>query len=486
MKKSIPGPKALVPGLSGVLALARFARDPLSRMGALFERYGDVFVLCEGDRTRVFSSHPECRVSVFGRGAAFARRVELDSLTFHRSGLSGRVVPRGRTDARHARMEEWGTGLFVVNDDEHARHRRLLAPAFGRKSVEGWIPAMVEITDRVARGWHEGQRVDMREAMMEIALRIATRAFFGEEMSSDSALARAQEASLRALISPGVMTLPFDLPGLPYRRFLDDVVGATDEIRRIVALRRQEGASGSDLLSKLIRAAASDEIGMSDAQVVGHAGVTFAAGHETTANALAWTLFFLAQHPEVAAAAVDEVSSVLRGADPTLADLGELPVLDRAIFESLRLMPPAPWTSREAVRSTELCGYEIERGTEVIVSIYHTHRDPDVWSDARRFEPRRFEACDPNPYEYNPFGGGPRTCIGRRFALTEMRVVLAMLLERFRFEPCPRTPIDPSVSITTSLRHGLPMTLRKPDQDWERGWSRAPGRIHRYVDLRQD
>ena len=129
-----------------------------------------------------------------------------------------------------------------------------------------------------------------------------------------------------------------------------------------------------------------------------------------------------------------------------------------------------------------MLGYELEPGTELIPAIFHTQRMPEIWPEPAVFRPERWEAAEPSPYEFNPFGGGPRMCIGRNFAMMEMRLLLSLLLSRFRFEPCAAR-VDPCVSITMSLRSGLPMRVRKADGEWARGWSPAQGDIRRYVDL---
>jgi cytochrome P450 len=453
-------------------------------MRELFDRYGDVVALDRRGDTRIFSSREVCRGTVFGRGPGFLRAVELDPEIYHRSALSGRLFPHGRFDARRDRLRDWGTGLFAVNGEEHARHRKLLNPAFSRGRIEGWIPTFAEIALRIADTWEDGQQIDVHEAMKEMTLRMATRALFGQELGSGSRLATSARDSFSAVISPGVLAAQLDLPGLPYRRFLDDVVAFSDEGHRLLAERRAEGATGADLLSSLIREADADATGLSDRDLVGHAGVLLVAGHETTAFALTVALLLLSQHPQVAAAVADEVQAALRGGVPEAARLRAMPLLEGVILESLRLLPPAPWTARETSRPTTLLGFDLEEGTEVIPAIFHTHRMPELWPEPDAFRPERWAAAAPTPYEFNPFGGGPRMCIGRNFALMEMRLLLALLLGRFRFEPC-QARVDPCMSVTMSLRSGLPMRIRKADGAWEQGWAPVRGDIHRYVDLRR-
>ena len=484
MTLSAPGPSGGLPWLGPNLAKLRFARDPLGRMSELFEQYGDVVSLARSGGTQIFSSHPNCPGTIFGRGPEFLRAVELDHKALGRSATSGRLFPHNKTGPRNQALREWGTGLFAVNEDEHAHHRRMLSPPFSRASVEGWVPAFAEVTGRIASSWELGEVVDIHDAMKDITLRIVTRSLFGEELGRASALAIAQEQSLLAMISPGVLAARVDLPGFPYRRFLDHAVTLSQEAHELVARRREEGADGPDVLSTLIRASAGNSDGMTDAQIVGHAGVMMAAGHETTAFACSFVLFLLSQHPAVASDVVDEIKSVLRGATPGPAELRSMPLLENVILEALRLMPPAPWTAREASCQTSILGFDLEPGTELVPSIFHTHRMPEYWPDASAFKPQRWEAPQPSPYEFNPFGGGPRMCIGRNFAMMEMRAILSFLLSRFRFESCSEVPIQPYVSITMSFQGGLPMRVESADSSWEDGWKPVPGDIHRFVDLR--
>lgn len=477
MSLSVPGPISRLPGVGPALAVLRFARDPLERMEELFTRYGDIVSLDRRGGTRIFSSRETCRGTIFGRGPEFLRVVELDGTSFHRSATTGRIFPRGEADSRRDKLRECGTGLFAVNGAEHARHRKSLSPAFSNRNVEEWIPAFSEIALRTADSWQESQEIDLYDELKDITLRCATLSLFGRELGLTSPIAVAAEETLRALISPSVLFAQWDLPGFPYRGLLDNVGKFSEEAHNIVAQRRSEGARGNDLLSILIR-----QTGLSDREVVGHAGVLLAAGHETTAFAITIALFLLAQHPEVASHVAEEVHGTLRGGIPSPDDLRSMPLLERVINESLRLLPPAPWTARETSRRTSVLGYELETGTELVLAIFHTQRMPEIWQEPTCFRPDRWESTTPNPYEFNPFGGGARTCIGRNFAMMEMRLLLSLLLNRFRFELSP-TPVDLSVSITMSLTSGLGVRVRKADGNWKRERSPASGNIHRYVTL---
>jgi cytochrome P450 len=159
-------------------------------------------------------------------------------------------------------------------------------------------------------------------------------------------------------------------------------------MRRIIEQKCQAGREGDDMLSILLQARDSESgLALSEDELIGHTNVFFLAGHETTANALTWTLFLLSQHPGVAADLVDELESVLHGAAPTLAQLEQLPLLDQVVKESLRMFTPAVFNGRVTSQPTQFCGYDLPAETEVFVSIYHTHRMPEIFAEPTRFRP---------------------------------------------------------------------------------------------------
>ena len=319
--------------------------------------------------------------------------------------------------------------------------------------------------------------------MLEVTIRIATLSLFGKEYGRDTPLVRAQENSLASVISPSVIFAQWDIPGAPYRRFLDNVVSLNDETQKIIDACRQHPQGANDLLTTLVKSAPTT--GLTDEQIIGHVGVLLAASHETTAFATTVALLLLTQHPAIAADLVEEINGKLRGAEPDAQLLREMPLLDSIVNESLRLLPPAPWTARESVAPSTLLDYEIEPGTELIPSIFHTHRMPEIWPDADHFKPERWSSCNPSPYEFNPFGGGPRMCIGRNFATVGMRLILSTFLSRFRVE-CTENRVDPCMSITMSFRSGVPVRVFKSDGQWIRNFKAVTGDIRRYVQLNRE
>jgi cytochrome P450 len=187
----------------------------------------------------------------------------------------------------------------------------------------------------------------------------------------------------------------------------------------------------------------------------------FLAGHETTSHALTWAFYLLAQHPAVEARLHAELDSVLGERMPTVDDLRALPETERILNEAMRLYPPAPVVSRTAIEDTEIGGYVIPAGAEIILWLYYTQRDPRWFPAPDEFRPERFADGAPPAVRgaFLPFGGGSRLCIGKEFALMEARVVLAMVAQRFRLQLVPGQRIAPRFAVTLSPHPGVKMQL---------------------------
>ncbi len=461
---SIPGPPAVLGGRGNLLF---FLADPLNHAGALFHRYGPVVTLAVGARTNILSIDPHCPGTAFITGPEHMRTVAAQHDVFYRYSAAGTFYPVPDAPPRLQPLREWGSGLFNVNGDTHRSQRRLLLPAFHRKRVEGYRDLMVDATQRMLDSWVPGEARDIHHSMMALTMRIATGALFGAELAEDGERISEKIAeSLRLFMRPLTGMLRYDIPGLPYSRFLDLAAEISSGMRQMIASKRASVGDQGDVLAMLLQARDEEGQELSEAQLAGHVALLFAAGHETSSNALTWTLFLLAQHPDIAAALHDELAGVLGGAAPTVEQLSQLPLLERVIKESMRIFPPVPLNTRVAHVDTTVGGFEIPTGTELVMSIYHIHHDPALYPNPERFDPARWESLDPTTFEYTPFSGGPRMCIGASFAMMEMKIVLAMLLQRYRFTLPPNSRVDRSVAITMSPRQGMPMLVNTQDRQF--------------------
>lgn len=444
---SLPGPAPL-PLAGRVPNVLRFFRDPVGSLTDLHARYGDVAALNRGDATWVAV-----------RGAENLRRVLGDARAFHNLADSPIPVPRGS-----APDVLFGKALTAINGDAHRRARRLMQPIFTKAAVAAYEPEMAATVERVVGAWRTGT-ADVAHLAMELALNVAMKSLYGIDPGAEAAeIGRLSKAFLEGLLSMGVLLFPFAVPGSPYARWLSDCAAYERLLRRLVAERRARPDDRRDVLSTLLRARDEDGSQLAEDDLVVHAAVLLTASHETSANTIAWTLLLLAAHPRVYADLADELSSELRGAAPTSEDLARLPLLDRVVKESQRLLPAsAILFFRAAQEPFALGGYDLPAGTRLLTSPFVAHRDPDLYPAPGRFDPSRWERLEPTTYEYLPFGAGPRLCIGAQFAAQAVRIALAGILSRFRFAMVAGARVDRAVrGITLGAKDGIPMRLAAP------------------------
>ncbi len=444
---SIPGPRGL-PLIGGKLNLMRLFRDPFTMLRELHTTYGDVVAIAQNDPSFVFAFGPELNHQLLANPAVFE------------NGKSG--IVRFRKGSAMDRL--FTHNLGVMNGAHHRQQRKLMQPAFHRQRIAGYHADMVALTQAMLDRWQPGQQIDLVPQMKQLTQRIAVKTLFGvydeAEIDRVGALLR---RTLSATTSPFVLLLPIDLPGFPYHRVERMAAQFDAYIRSVIARRRTQGESG-DVLASLIYVRDEDGSQLSDDELIGHAFTLFVAGHETSSNALAATLFLLEQHPAIAADLLDELDGALHGAPPTMEHGGKLPLLEGVIKESLRLLPPALLGIRIAAQPTQLGGYAVGKGANVLYSEFITQRMPELYAEPNRFKLERWETLDPSPYEYLPFSAGPHMCIGWAFAMQELRVVLAMLLQRYRLSLIPGTRVD--LTVRMQAKHGLPVHVHAQDRQF--------------------
>ncbi len=357
-----------------------------------------------------------------------------------------------------------GNGLLTSEGDFHLRQRRMLQPAFHRRTVAGYADIMVDEATRLGAAWADGEERDVAADMSGLALRVVSRALFGAELDED-ALAISRDVAevgeffdyLTIALFPVLMRSP--LPRV--RRFRAGIEHLQRETARVIEGRRDApGDENGDLLSILLAArdVEGDGTGMSDEQIRDEAVTLITAGHETTANGLTWTWYLLGQHPEVEARFHAELDEVLGGRPPTADDATALRYTEAVLLESMRLYPPAWGIERRALADQEIGGYVIPAGAAVLMPTFVINRDPRLYPDPLRFDPERFlgEAAAARPdWAYPLFGGGTRKCIGVGFAMLEAVLVLAELGRRFRLVPDPARPVIPQARVSLRPRDGL-------------------------------
>jgi cytochrome P450 len=307
--------------------------------------------------------------------------------------------------------------------------------------------------------------------MSALALLIVSEVLFGADLSGDVALVGPEVSRILEILTYRMRTLwqlvPIWVPTPKSIRFLRSRALLDRIVKDLIAARRRrtEGPERDDLLAMLMEARDADTgAGMSDRQLRDEVMTLFLAGHETTANALTWTFMLLAGAPGTEARLHAEVDQVLAGQAPGFEDLPRLPFTSRVIDESLRLYPPAWVVTRAALAPDEIGGYRIDKGDNLLLSQYLTHRHPAFWDRPEEFDPDRFlpERSGGRPrFAYFPFGGGPRQCIGNQFALMETVAVLARIAQTFQISLVPEHKIELDPSITLRPKNGVQVRVRR-------------------------
>ncbi len=253
------------------------------------------------------------------------------------------------------------------------------------------------------------------------------------------------------------------------------------DVLRMIELRRASQRPPTDVLSLLLRAF-DDGGGIDEQTLSGHIALLFGAAHLTTAHTLAWTLFLLAQHPQVMQDVQVELQQRIDGDAPTYAELAELHLLERVVHESMRLLPASAYAQRVNTKPVQLGPFELPVGTPVILSQFITHRRDDVYDDPRQFRPDRWKTISPSPYAFLPFGAGPRMCIGAALAMVEIKTSLAMILQRCHLTVEPGATINGQI-IATMLGPTSTVPMRIGDEHDEYRANPIEGNIHDLVDL---
>jgi cytochrome P450 len=437
-----PGPRSRFPGE----LFFRLNTDRLGFMRQVARDYGDLARI-DVVRTSLFlATHPD---------------LVKDVLV-----TNNRLFGRGRG---HLRMKLLlGDGLLTTDGDVHRRQRRLVQPAFHRQRVESYGDTMALRAEELATKWRDGSTVEISAEMMGLTLVIVANTLFGATVDDEveeigSALTAVFEMFGFALMPFSEL---FDRVPIPTTIRLRRARARLDAtIYRIIAERRKSGRDHGDLLSMLLLAQDTGDEGdggsMTDVQLRDEATTLFVAGHETTSNALTWAWYALSQNPDAESRMHAELDSVLGGRRPTAADLARLPYTRAVLAESMRLYPPVWGMGRRALTAHTLAGYDIPRGSLVVVSPFITQRDARFFPNPESFRPERWldDQADRPRFSYFPFGGGARQCIGEQFAWMEGVLLLATIGRRWRLRLVPGHKVEFNPLITLRPKHGMRMTL---------------------------
>lgn len=360
----------------------------------------------------------------------------------------------------------FGNGLLTAEGDFWLRQRRLAAPAFHPERIASYGDVMVSLADRLAVGWRDGEVRDIHRELMQVTMKIVSKALFDVEVAEEvEEVGRSFDRIVREIARrfrrPVRILDRVPIPSnVRYRRhvaLLDRLVA------RVLERHRASPGDRGDLLSMLLAARDEEGRSMSDKQLRDELITIFLAGHETTAIALSWTLFLLTRNPEAEERLARELEETLAGRVPSVADMPCLRWTEAVVREAMRLYPPAYVIGREALADCEIAGYRVRAGTTIYFSPWVLHRDRRWFDRPEEFRPERWMdglAARLPKYVYIPFGGGPRICIGERFAMMEMVLVLATIARLWRFELVGADPV-PFPSITLRPEGGVPMRISR-------------------------
>ncbi len=347
-----------------------------------------------------------------------------------------------------------GNGLLTNEGESWLTQRRLAQPAFHKQKIQNFIQVMESSTDAMFTIDQKELSADIHDWMMKLTMDIVSRTMFGVQVKEDEekvehALSVAIESSygrVKTLINP-----PLWLPTKTVRRYNQSIKDLNEVVNTIVAQRRESRGRYDDLLDMLMYAQDEEtKETMSDIQLRDEVMTIFLAGHETTANALTWALYILNKNKQQKQHLLDELESHNWAYDT--------PYLNLIIKEVLRLFPPAWAVGRRAIESDEIGGVPVPAKSNLTICSYQVHRDPEFWEDPHIFKPERFEnEKDYHKFQYFPFGGGPRFCIGNNFAQIEMQIILSKFLRKFTYSCSNEVEKEPL--ITLRPKGGLPVRL---------------------------
>lgn len=363
-----------------------------------------------------------------------------------------------------------GQGLVTSQGELWRRQRRIAQPSFHHQRISRFLETMDEASLRMVARWRSqaatGDPLEVSEEMMRVTLEIVGLSLLSTDLSAESgpvgeAISIVLHETVWRITHP--LALPLSVP-TPRNRRLRDALRRMQDLVAGVIKRRRGGEAQPDLLSMFIEARDEETgEGMTDLQLRDEIMTMVSAGHETTANALTWTLDFLAREPEVRARLEEEVDRVVEDDAPIdLERLRQLEWTEAVIKESMRLRPPVWALARSVESDDEVLGHVLPKGSIVFLSQLILHRDPRFWIRAESFDPERFmgEAGKSiSKHLYFPFAGGPRVCIGQAFALMEAKAILARMVRAARFHALDEAPVVPEPVITLRPKGGLAMRI---------------------------
>lgn len=432
------------------LQLWEWIVKPLDYLHKYDRECGDVFTVNMSDvfSGAVFISHPQ----------AIQQILTTDTKQLSAPGSINQILKPFLGDR----------GVILLDGKEHRQRRQLLMPQFHGDKVRIYTDAIQQITRNLIAGWQVGETLNVRKQMEKVTLSVILQTVFGLDRGQRYDRIRDKLAKMLSLIESPVnaafLFIPFLQKDLgawsPWGRFVRDRTELDTLIYAEISDRRQNSSENrSDILSMLISSQDADGNGMSDLELHDELMTLLFAGHETTATALAWAIYWVNYLPEVKEKLLTEIATL--GTEPDAMSLSKLPYLNAVCAETLRIYPVGMLTFPRITNETiSIRGYEIRPNTVVMGCIYLTHHREDIYPEPHLFKPERFLDRQFSPYEYLPFGGGSRRCVGMALAQLELKLVLVEILTHCQLQLTGIPVVPARRGVTLGPKGGVSVRLK--------------------------
>lgn len=439
------------PRYRSILRLQRFMENPIPFMNDNLKKYGDTYCFSlRYNKVNILTVDPDVIQHILRKNAT-----NYDKAIAPTSALERFV----------------GTGLLLAIGEKHAEQKKLMAPGFRPKSLSNLIDLIddeIEVYfEELDHSIKNNPRVLIDDVMRKMTFRIMTKAIYGKDMNAGmttdfyNRFQGLQEFLVKLVRLPSLMKY-YNFTGKT--KYYEQLSKTNNDVILDIIKKRRTAGLGNDLLGMLMACTYENSTkGMTDQQLLQESLILFVAGHETASNILSWTTYLLAQNPDCVQKIKQEAAAQLKGQKPGFNDLMQLEYLTQVIDECLRLYPPSWIYDRVALEDDHIKGFDIPKGARVIPFIYGLHHSPKLWKDPAVFRPERFtkEARrERHNFAHMPFGAGPRMCIGRNFALMEMKMIILKMLDRYDFTLVKNQKIKMLPAVTLKPKNPIQFDFR--------------------------
>lgn len=441
-KKEIPGPK----GKPIVGVALEFKKDALTYMKNMREKYGGITRAKLGPYDVIFLFEPDY----------IKYCLATNNSNYHKA--------KNYKDLKVILKD----GLLTNEDETWSTHRKIIQPVFHANKIIDYITQFNEITNEYIAKWSKMGEINDHLEMADLTSSVVTKTILGSEVEFDPTSISDAMAYLTyhlQKLNNSVMPIPHFIPTPDNRKYTKSLNIINSVVDEIIEKAKKTGERGTDVLSRLLIANDAEiDHTLSDSEIKDEIRTFFLAGHETTAITLTWTLYLLSKHKNIMNKMIAEIHSVIgKDKDPSAEDLKKLTYVEQVGNEVLRLYPPIYMFGRSPLEVDTIDGYEIPTGTTVATVPYVTHRDPAYWDDPDEFKPERFEKDPVHLYAFIPFGGGPRTCIGKNFALMELKIILTKIFQNHYVEMKYDQEVKPTAQFTLRPEKEIILLFKKQD-----------------------